>query len=144
MAASPAQREVKLTKKQKRARKKLKKHLRHLKELLDNQPLEVSSSKKEEIKWQIVPFALVQADFENFSSHEITGKQLAKLSEDILSRPWGLEGGGKPEILKGYSRQFGVTVFSRRLNHEDRLVYVLDPQRKKSSSFLLKDITRRN
>ncbi|HUX78404.1 MAG TPA: Txe/YoeB family addiction module toxin [Alphaproteobacteria bacterium] len=62
--------------------------------------------------------AKAEGDFKSLLSgdYESTAK---KLLDDIFDKPWGTEGTGKPELLRGNLKGY----ISRRITDEDRLVY---------------------
>lgn len=76
--------------------------------------------------WEIVYLnKAVENDYEALINDPTSN--LSRLMDDILSgQPWATDGNGKPEILKHNYRGFKGCV-SRRINHEDRLVYHVRP-----------------
>ena len=61
-------------------------------------------------------------DEEPFLNCKEENAKLQDLLNDIAEKPWATKGTGKPEVLKGlYKGHKGC--LSRRINHEDRLVY---------------------
>ena len=48
-------------------------------------------------------------------------KKVKELFDDIMLKPWGLQGTGSPEVLKHQGKYGGM--ISRHINKGDRLVY---------------------
>ena len=65
----------------------------------------------------IIKFANNKVEEEFKKIH--TSKKISEIFEDILIKPWDTKGSGKPEMLRGNLSG----LYSRRINHEDRLVY---------------------
>lgn len=58
----------------------------------------------------------------DYKTAALSSEKIIELMSDIESKPHGTEGAGKPEVLKGKCSGHKGCI-SRRLNHEDRLVY---------------------
>lgn len=84
-----------------------------------NKPLTLISSKSEPSNIEIV-FESKEAEqqYENLMCSEYHSKA-KELLQDIFKKPWGTEGAGKPELLKGPLKGW----ISRRISDEHRLVY---------------------
>ena len=66
----------------------------------------------------------VNQDFKKFRQNN---RKFRELLNDILEKPWGTEGVGRPEKLRGDLEGY----YSRRINGEDRLVYKYLPSQNK-------------
>ncbi len=106
---------------------KKEKHLKNLAKI--NQKIMASCGKIED---QSMPKPQTQKPLEvsfinpeiekDYHTTSLTSAKIIELMSDIEHKPYGTEGAGKPEVLKGkYNGHKGC--ISRRLNHEDRLVY---------------------
>ncbi len=51
-----------------------------------------------------------------------SNKKASEIFEDLICQPWGTDGVGKPELLKGKLKGY----YSRRLNHKDRILYLVE------------------
>jgi toxin YoeB len=77
------------------------------------------------VKNDFIPIRYVSAKIEKefqalWEDDTKRGRKIHEIIEDILCYKWELKGVGKPEILK-HSK--GETLWSRRLDHENRIVY---------------------
>lgn len=101
-------------------RKSLHKRLEKIKRLRQQIKLELDETvinKNEPVTFSCLSEE-VEKDFQNLLSNE--NKKAQELIQEIITHKWKASGTGKPEILR---HKKGVTLISRRLNHEDRLVY---------------------
>lgn len=115
-------------KNQEKIRRALQKHKKHLVRFA------ISFPKTLEFKYKLKVIFLnnkIKKDYEGIlgDPESQEAKKLEELIKDISRKPWGLQGDGNAEILKGKNskkewKDRKYAVFTRRLNHEDRLAYI--------------------
>ncbi len=60
--------------------------------------------------------------------HELnhSSKKVIEIFKELMAKPWGVDGIGRPEYLKGNLKGY----YSRRINEKDRLVYNVNTEKK--------------